>query len=775
MKLISCYIENFGCLHEVGFDFSDGLTCLCEENGYGKSTLAAFIGAIFYGLPDGRKRASENTRKKYLPWQGGTFGGNAVIETPKGRFRVTRTFGKKQAEDTFALTDLDTRLESREYGEDLGEELFGLSEESFTKSTYLPQDAVTTSMTPDINARLTNLLESSDDMSDYGNAVTRLEAYIRNLCNAQKHGEIPDLRAELTACMEEIERCEKRSDDATDGRLRLEEVAAELETLDTRTRELDSALKKAEADSLAAKDAEYCRRLADAAKDAKRKAAALASLFPSGIPTDGELRLAADAAARLDSLTDANAGMSGGDRRKLDALRARFGDATDGGNTDRLSAKAAELSARAMGLEIARTSLPEKPEKPKARSIAGGIVALAGGILLLVAGIILCPILLPLGIALCSLGALCAGAGAVTFALLRSKSRRDAAEYEKKLAVYLASERDFAEKASALDAESAALDSELASLVPGYRRGDDRYAAIAEVRRAFSEYQTLLADEKRDSEEKARRRAASDEIKGRLDTFFARCPCDLSGGYGAGLDRLRANIAALGAAERDATEKENAAKAFAAENGIDMSLSLPALPDTERLAREKASVVSRISYLEHERGRLTEAVRSADADSEALPALNEKADLLREKISGRERDLSDAREAKDFLERAKDSLSGRYLDGMEKAFSESFRSVSGLDLGSEIDTSLGLKLGDKKMRSGESYSRGLREIAAVCLRIALTDAIFTGDKPFLLLDDPFCDLDDLRLCRALEMTERLAEGRQIIYLTCHSSRVPKKG
>ena len=467
--------------------------------------------------------------------------------------------------------------------------------------------------------------------------------------------------------------------------------------------------------------------------------------------------------------------MPEGDRRKLDALRARFGTSPDGGNTDRLYAKATELSARAMGLEIARTSLPEKPEKPKARSSAGGIVALAGGILLLVAGIILCPILLPLGIALCSIGALCAGAGAVTFALLRSKSRRDAAEYEKKLAVYLASERDFAEKASALDAESAALDSELASLVPGYRRGDDRYAAIAEVRRAFSEYQTLLADEKRDSEEKARRRAASDEIKGRLDTFFARCPCDLSGGYGAGLDRLRANIAALGAAERDATEKENAAKAFAAEKGIDMSLPLPSPPDTERLAREKTSVASRISYLEHERGRLTEAVRSADADSEALPALNEKADLLREKISGRERDLSDAREAKDFLERAKDSLSGRYLDGMEKAFSESFRSVSGLDLGSEIDTSLGLKLGDKKMRSGESYSRGLREIAAVCLRIALTDAIFTGDKPFLLLDDPFCDLDDLRLCRALEMTGRLAEGRQIIYLTCHSSRVPKKG
>ena len=96
MKLISCYIENFGCLHEVGFDFSDGLTCLCEENGYGKSTLAAFIGAIFYGLPDGRRRASENTRKKYLPWQGGTFGGNAERSRPHLSWclaRVVRALG----------------------------------------------------------------------------------------------------------------------------------------------------------------------------------------------------------------------------------------------------------------------------------------------------------------------------------------------------------------------------------------------------------------------------------------------------------------------------------------------------------------------------------------------------------------------------------------------------------------------------------------------------------------------------------------------------------
>ena len=198
------------------------------------------------------------------------------------------------------------------------------------------------------------------------------------------------------------------------------------------------------------------------------------------------------------------------------------------------------------------------------------------------------------------------------------------------------------------------------------------------------------------------------------------------------------------------------------------------MPDTAALSDEKVSLGKRISFLEHEKGRLTEAIRSADAGSEALPELNEKADALRDRIRLCERDFEDAKAAKELLAKAKDSLSGRYLVGMEKAFDGSFRGVTGLGIGSEIDTSLALKLGDKKMRSEESYSRGLRAIAAVCLRIALTDAIFTDDKPFLLLDDPFCDLDDRRLANALSMLGRLAGGRQIIYLTCHSSRMPEK-
>ena len=49
MKLISCHIENFGKLHDWSHDFTSGSNVFCEDNGWGKSTLASFIKVMFYG------------------------------------------------------------------------------------------------------------------------------------------------------------------------------------------------------------------------------------------------------------------------------------------------------------------------------------------------------------------------------------------------------------------------------------------------------------------------------------------------------------------------------------------------------------------------------------------------------------------------------------------------------------------------------------------------------------------------------------------------------
>ena len=135
MRLISCYIENFGLIHAAEFNFSKGLNCCISENGTGKTTLTSFIEAMLYGIGDTRKQAlDENPRKKYMPWQGGKFGGSLTIEAGKKKYVIERTFGQKAADDTFRLIDAESGRISDDYGEDIGERLFGIDRDGFLRN-----------------------------------------------------------------------------------------------------------------------------------------------------------------------------------------------------------------------------------------------------------------------------------------------------------------------------------------------------------------------------------------------------------------------------------------------------------------------------------------------------------------------------------------------------------------------------------------------------------------------------------------------------------------
>jgi len=61
-------------------------------------------------------------------------------------------------------------------------------------------------------------------------------------------------------------------------------------------------------------------------------------------------------------------------------------------------------------------------------------------------------------------------------------------------------------------------------------------------------------------------------------------------------------------------------------------------------------------------------------------------------------------------------------------------------------------------------------MVGLCRRMAMVDAMYGKEKPFLILDDPFVNLDESRLEGAKEFLNRLAETYQIIYFSCHESR-----
>lgn len=238
MKLLECHVDNFGKLSNFDYRFSDGLTVIQEPNGFGKSTLAAFIKAMLYGFPRtaGRNVAS-NERKKYLPWQGGTYGGSLDFEFEGINYRVRRTFGKTAAKDRFSLRDLTNRRESTRFTEKLGEELFQLDAESFMRSVYMPQTQTQdTAVTTSIQTKLSNLVDNTDDLNNYDSAMEHLRTARSEYRKFRgSGGHIDDIQTQ-------IEQLEQRLTDAETKKEPLAEATSKVEALNAEKAQKEEVL-----------------------------------------------------------------------------------------------------------------------------------------------------------------------------------------------------------------------------------------------------------------------------------------------------------------------------------------------------------------------------------------------------------------------------------------------------------------------------------------------------------------------------------------------------
>lgn len=329
MRLISCQIVNFGCLSNCSFSFDDGLNLLYAENGRGKSTFAAFLKAMLYGLPSVRKGGAENERRRYTPWQGGTFGGSLSFEAEGTEYRLERFFGAKEREDRFALYHLATGNPSTRYTENIGEELFGVDADGFERTLYISQTAPF--LPPDnnsIRARLGELIEASDDLGSFEKADDLLDTARRYYYVKGDRGHIAD----LTAALREKEAEIAAAKDASETALRL---AEELTDIAAKREEIAQALKEAQELRAAAErrrlwdeqNASY-HALLDSREAAKRQLTPLEEFFAPHLPTDEELFTVENAETECTTLAARISGavLSEEDVASLADFRARYGE-----------------------------------------------------------------------------------------------------------------------------------------------------------------------------------------------------------------------------------------------------------------------------------------------------------------------------------------------------------------------------------------------------------------------------------------------------------------
>ena len=157
---------------------------------------------------------------------------------------------------------------------------------------------------------------------------------------------------------------------------------------------------------------------------------------------------------------------------------------------------------------------------------------------------------------------------------------------------------------------------------------------------------------------------------------------------------------------------------------------------------------------------------------EQIPQLNDQVVYLKDKLLESQHSCEVLDTTKHFLEQAKDNLSNRYLGPVEQRFLFYVKELFGDSFHSLlVDQDLHVQIDEQgSNRKVDYFSTGTIDCIMLCMRLALMDVLFKHEKPFLLLDDPFVNLDDIHTKRVLKMLDTIAKEKQVIYMVCHSSR-----
>lgn len=114
--------------------------------------------------------------------------------------------GTKSSEDDFALIRQDTGMLCEDFSEKIGEELFQIDGEGFSRTVFLSQNDCQTETTGSINAKIGNLAENTDDINNFESADKRLGDLLNTLTPSRKTGKLSKMKSRLTELSSEIGR-----------------------------------------------------------------------------------------------------------------------------------------------------------------------------------------------------------------------------------------------------------------------------------------------------------------------------------------------------------------------------------------------------------------------------------------------------------------------------------------------------------------------------------------------------------------------------------------
>ena len=180
MIIKSIYINRFGCLKEKIINFKNGINVISLPNESGKSTIAEFVRVMLYGVNSLRF----NQRKKYMPFGFTSMGGEMTVSLDGIDYIIRRTFGTRKSDDTIEVINSVSGALVKEFcADNVGEIMCGITADTFENTCYIKQLSakIDDAKSSEIQTKLINLIQNSDEEYSYRNAVAILDNAIKEL------------------------------------------------------------------------------------------------------------------------------------------------------------------------------------------------------------------------------------------------------------------------------------------------------------------------------------------------------------------------------------------------------------------------------------------------------------------------------------------------------------------------------------------------------------------------------------------------------------------
>lgn len=799
MKLLACHIENFGKLSDLSFDFEDGINVINQSNAWGKSTLAAFLKAMFYGL-DAKKEAKafEKERVLYRPWQGGVFGGELDFEMEGKSYRISRTFGRTEKTDEFHLYDLATNLECLDYSDQIGTEIFDLDSGSFKRTIYIAQNDCVGGVSDRINAKLGNLAENTDDINNFESASRHLKDILNQLTPDRVTGSIKKRKNYIARLTQELRAFEAAQQGLEGLRRKEQVVSSQIEELMGIRQNYAQALVVASEESRKQELRMQYDALCKDVDEKEEKVNALKAFFPNGVPQKEEFKAQMQFVRNMENKKAQLKGLelTAGEHETWKGLEAMFeaevptvkqieASLETLASIDKQKENFASLE---MHMHLLEKELKEEPEEPVFERFSHKIPLFAGvGIMLvgLAALALWFMNMIPvtndkylLIAIICTI--LFGGVFVIIGALQGSRAKKEREAWRTSVNNEKANVRqrydELKGQASSLKEHINQVHGTVGTFLERfhvYCKVDEYSAKLYEMKNQLAEYERLT---EKISESMNTRKEFESELQ-KIRVFTEE--------YGYSESEDLSSV--INSYQEKATEYHLAQQAYA-----------EAYKKRENFEkRQDKSFWTKEGRCPYGIDELNQMIQQADAKLEELKTakaqytkqledLQEQLDLrdekqaeLGEQLYQQEKDTKRytiIKLTQEYLTKAKEQFTARYMDPIANGFSKYYQMLTGDDSNAwVIDANINLKMKEQgELRDTRWLSAGYQDLLGVCMRLALVDTMYKEEKPFLILDDPFVNLDKEKVEAGNQLLLEVAKEYQVIYFTCHDSRNPRK-